>query len=169
MRILAISGSLQAESSNRTLLGIAAALAPIGVELRGFEGIRELPHFDPDLDRPEALPAPVERWRRALSQSDALLIASPEYGHSLPGVVKNSIEWTISSGELRQKIVAITAAVPGPERGRLGLKALRDTLASVDATIVGGEPIAKGPSFESEIGALVQALIDTAVHRRTTR
>jgi NAD(P)H-dependent FMN reductase len=169
MRILAISGSLQAESSNRVLLGIAAALAPVGVELRGFEGIRDLPHFDPDLDRPEALPAPVERWRRAVSHSDALLIASPEYGHSLPGVVKNSIEWTISSGELNRKIVAITAAVPAPERGRQGLRALRDTLSSVNATIVGGEPIAKGPEFEHEIGALVQALIATVEHRRNTR
>jgi chromate reductase, NAD(P)H dehydrogenase (quinone) len=169
MRILAISGSLQAESSNRTLLGIAAELAPVGVELHGFEGIADLPHFDPDLDRPDVLPASVERWRQALSQSDAVLIASPEYGRSLPGVVKNAIEWTIGSGELHQKIVAITAAVPAPERGQQGLKALRDTLASVSATIVGGQPIAKGATFEHEIGALVQALITTVEHQRTTQ
>jgi len=55
-----------------------------------------------------------------LSASDAVLIASPEYGFSLPGALKNAIDWVIGSGELEGKVVAITAAVPGPERGRRG-------------------------------------------------
>ncbi|HEV8244265.1 MAG TPA: NADPH-dependent FMN reductase, partial [Polyangiaceae bacterium] len=117
VRILAISGSLQERSANLELLRIAAASAPPGVEVVLFDGLRHLPHFNPDLEAPEAPPA-VQEWRRALSQSDALLIASPEYGHSLPGALKNGIDWLIGSGELEQKLVAITAAVPALERGR---------------------------------------------------
>jgi chromate reductase, NAD(P)H dehydrogenase (quinone) len=166
MRILAISGSLQAASSNRALLALAAERAPQGVSVEVFDGLRDLPHFDPDLDLPAAPPAAVDRWRRALAHSDAVLIASPEYGFSLPGVVKNAIEWTIGSGELHEKIVAITAAVPGAERGRLGLKALRETLGSVSAIIVGGEPIAKGPNFDAEVTELMRALAERVTRQR---
>ena len=64
----------------------------------------------------------------------------------------------IGSGELEQKVVGITAAVSGPERGRRGLQALRDTLSAVRATIVGGEPIAKGAGLESQVAALDQPI-----------
>jgi chromate reductase, NAD(P)H dehydrogenase (quinone) len=159
MRILAVSGSLQAQSKNLTLLTAAAALMPAGVELVLFDGIRDLPHFNPDTE-PTALPDSVVRWRQALEDSDAVLIACPEYGFSLPGVLKNAIDWVIGSGELEGKVVAITAAVPGPERGRRGLHALRDTLSAVRASIVGGEPIPLGPDFERHVGTLVNDLID---------
>jgi NAD(P)H-dependent FMN reductase len=62
-----------------------------------------------------AVPESVLRWRGMLAASDAVLIASPEYGFSLPGALKNAIDWVIGSGELEGKVVAITAAVPGPE------------------------------------------------------
>jgi chromate reductase len=157
-RILAICGSLQAKSSNLTLLRVAVNAAPAGVEISLFEGLHELPHFNPDLEADGTLPA-VDAWRRALASSDGLLIASPEYGHSLPGALKNGVDWVIGSGELERKIVAITAAVPAPERGRLGLKALRDTLNAVRARIVGGEPIPRGPDFERDVRALLDALV----------
>ena len=130
MRILAICGSLQQKSSNLTLLQHAAAVAPPGVEVVLFDGLRALPQFNPDLETDGELPV-VAAWRRALQESQALLIASPEYGHSLPGALKNGIDWVIGSGELERKVVAITAAVPAVERGRLGLKALADTLGAV--------------------------------------
>ena len=161
MRILAICGSLQAKSANLALLNVAAASVPLGVELVLFDGLRELPHFNPDIEA-SGVPDSVLRWRRALVESDAVLVASPEYGLSLPGALKNSIDWVIGSGELEGKVVAITAAVPGPERGRRGLQALRDTLSAVRATIVGGEPIPRGPDFEAQVAVLVRALIDTA-------
>jgi chromate reductase len=104
------------------------------------------------------------RWRRALAESDAVLIATPEYGFSLPGVLKNGIDWAIGSGELEGKVVAITAAVPAPERGRRGLQALRDTLSAVRATIVGGEPIPKGPEPDRCVAELVRALIAAAAN-----
>ncbi len=157
-RILALCGSLQANSRNSQLLQVAIAAAPVGVVIEAFDGLVRLPHFNPDLEANGTLPE-VDALRRAVAESDALLIASPEYGHSLPGVLKNAIDWLIGTGELESKIVAITAAVPGPERGRKGLKALRDTLGAVSAKIIGGEPIARGPNFEREVRALLGELI----------
>jgi NAD(P)H-dependent FMN reductase len=94
-----------------------------------------------------------------LAASDAVLIACPEYGFSLPGALKNAIDWVIASGELEGKVVAITAAVPGPERGRRGLQALRDTLSAVRASVVGGKPIPIGAEFERRVEALVNDLV----------
>jgi NAD(P)H-dependent FMN reductase len=161
MKILGICGSLQRASGNLALLNAAAAATPPGVELIVFDGLGDLPHFNPDVDASGA-PESVLRWRRALADCDAVLIASPEYGFSLPGALKNAIDWVIGSGELEGKVVAITAAVPSPERGRRGLQALRDTLSAVRATIVGGEPIAKGESFDNRVADLVRALIAAA-------
>jgi len=109
-----------------------------------------------EVDRPE--PA-VEAWRQAVAGSDALLVASPEYGFSLPGALKNAVDWAIGTGELERKVIAITASVNHPERGRRGLGALRDTLNAVSARIVGGEPIVRGPDFDSNVAALLHALI----------
>ena len=160
MRVLAVCGSLQAKSSNLTLLKLAVASAPEGVEVSIFDGLRDLPHFDPDLEA-TGVPPSVDAWRAALSRSDAVLIASPEYGHSLPGSLKNAVDWVIGSGELERKVVAITAATPGPERGRLGLQALRQTLLAVSATIVGGEPIVRNtPTFAREVADLLGALVE---------
>ena len=162
MKVLAICGSLQAKSGNLALLKTAAAFVPPGVDLVLFDGLRDLPHFNPDVEA-GGVPESVTQWRQALAASDAVLIASPEYGFSLPGVLKNGIDWVIGSGELEQKVVAITAAVAGPQRGRRGLEALRNALSAVRATIVGGaEPIAKGPGLESQVAGLVRALLNAA-------
>jgi NAD(P)H-dependent FMN reductase len=161
MRILAVCGSLQTRSGNLALLNMAAASMPPGVELVLFDGLRDLPHFNPDIEA-SGVPEGVTQWRLAVTESDAVLIASPEYGFSLPGVLKNGIDWLIGSGELEGKIVAITAAVAGRARGRRGLKALRDTLSAVRATIVGGETILKGPGMESQVAALVRTVVEAA-------
>lgn len=165
MRVLAVCGSLQARSANLALLQTAAASMPPGVELVLFDGLRALPHFNPDIEL-TGVPESVTQWRSALTASDAVLIATPEYGFSLPGALKNGIDWVIGSGELEGKVVAITAVVPGPERGRRGLQALRDTLSAVRATIVGGEPIVRGPGLEAQVAVLVQALVEAAATRR---
>ncbi len=159
MKVLAICGSLQTKSANLALLATAAASMPPGVKLVLCDELRHLPHFNPDVEA-DGVPESVTRWRLALAASDAVLIACPEYGFSLPGVLKNGIDWVIGSGELEQKVVGITAAGSGPERGRRGLQALRDTLSAVRATIVGGEPIPKGPGFESQVAALVRAVVE---------
>jgi NAD(P)H-dependent FMN reductase len=159
VRILAICGSLQARSSNLALLQTAAASAPEGVRVVISDGLRDLPPFNLDLEASGPLAA-VQGWRQALAESDALLIASPEYGFSLPGALKNGMDWVIGSGELERKIVAITAAVNYPGRGRRGLEALGNALRAVSARIVGGQSIVRGPTFEREIAALVHALVE---------
>lgn len=116
MKILGVSGSLQRRWKNRELLLVASSVVPPGVDLVLFDGLRDLLHFNPDID-PDEVPEGVHRWRQALSDSDAVLIASPEYGFSLPGSLKNGIDWVIGSGELEERVVAITAAVPGPSAG----------------------------------------------------
>lgn len=161
MRILGISGSLQTRSGNRALLDAARASARDGVEVVIFEGLREIPPFDPDLDVAVA-PEAVLAWRRALAASDALLVATPEYGFSLPGVLKNAIDWAIGSGELEGKVAGITAAVNIEGRGKRGLEALADTLRAVSARIVGGGAIVRGPRFEREVEALVAAVVAEA-------
>ena len=168
MRVLAVCGSLQAKSGNLELLKTAAASVPPGVELVIFDGLRNLPHFNPDIEAGGA-PESVTQWRLAVSGSDAVLIASPEYGFSLPGALKNGIDWLIRSGELEQKVVAITSAVAGPDRGRRGLEALRVTLSAVSATIVGGEPIQKSPEHESHVAALVRSLVEVATKRKVVK
>lgn len=159
MRILGVCGSLQAESTNRTLLLRAAELAPPGVELEIFEGIGALPLFNPDLEGEAKAPA-VQAWRRALVECDAVLFASPEYGFSLPGALKNAIDWVIGTGELEGKLVGVTASAPYVGRGVKGLAALCITLGAVRARIVGGDPIVRGPGFDDELRVLMEALRD---------
>jgi NAD(P)H-dependent FMN reductase len=159
LQVLAICGSLQRKSANLTLLQTARECAAPELEVVLYDGLRALPHFDPDLEQAGAAPESVLALRTAVASSAALLIACPEYGHSLPGALKNAVDWLIGSGELERKIVAVTAATVHVERGRMGLAALCTTLGAVSAQIVGGEPIARGATFEHEIAALCRALV----------
>lgn len=161
MLILAVCGSLQQKSRNLTLLERAVALAPEGVEVKLFDGVRDLPPFNLDLEQAGEL-APVGCWRRAIASSDALLIASPEYGHSLPGALKNAVDWVIGTGELERKVVGVTAAVAIQDQGRRGLEALQQTLRAVSARILGGNPIVRGPCFDQDLSSLLAALIAEA-------
>ena len=94
MKILAVSGSLRSGSYNTRLLRAAIEAAPEGVEVELFEaaGIAELPVYDQDLDSGEA-PEPVVRLREAWGSADAILFATPEYNGSIPGGLKNAIDW----------------------------------------------------------------------------
>ena len=159
MKVLGISGSLQAQSSNLTLLYRAIERAPAGMQIELDDHVRTLPLFNPDLEG-EGVPLAVSSWRAALASADALLIASPEYGHGVPGALKNAIDWVIGSGELYRKLVAVTASAPGSGRGERGLRALCDTLRAVDARILGGEPIVRGPDFDETLDALLGALAE---------
>jgi chromate reductase, NAD(P)H dehydrogenase (quinone) len=167
VRIVAVSGSLQARSANLALLEAARALAPSGVQVVIYDGLRDLPHFNPDLEAQAPLPV-VELWRRELTASDAVLIASPEYGFSLPGALKNAIDWVIGTGELERKVVAVTASVNHPERGRRGLAALEGTLLALSVSIIGGVPIVRGPSFDAELRELLAALVRAAQAARAS-
>lgn len=155
MKVALICGSLQAQSGNRTLLERAIALAPATLELVFADAVGRLPLFNPDLDA--ASIDAVSEWRQAVAAADALLIASPEYGHSLPGGLKNGIDWLIGTGELESKTVAITALVPHPDRGRRGLDALRQTLGAVSANLIWDQVIVRGPELDREVLELLAA------------
>ncbi|MGB1274483.1 MAG: NADPH-dependent FMN reductase [Nannocystaceae bacterium] len=153
-----ICGSLQARSSNRLLLDRAVAVAPSEVDLYHAEGLQNLPLFNPDLEVDGPLEV-VDKWRREVAGSDALLIASPEYGHSLPGSLKNAIDWLIGTGELEGKRVAITASVAHPSRGRLGLDALRQTLGAVSAELVWDGVVVRGEGLDASVQKILDLLV----------
>ena len=92
MRVLGISGSLRRGSLNSALLRAAAERLPAGAELVEFEGLREIPPYDADLEL-EGTPAAVRELREAIRGADAVLVATPEYNHSIPGVLKNALDW----------------------------------------------------------------------------
>ena len=135
MKILAISGSLRAESSNTALLHAAAALAPEGVHITIYDGLKGLPYFDPGLE-PEEAPGPVMDFRAGLKAADAVLICTPEYAHGMPGILKNALEWTVASGEFVAKPVAALSASPSSGGGEKARAWLVQTLAVMSAEIV---------------------------------
>lgn len=110
LQILAISGSLRAASSNATLLRALPLLAPDGMTFVLYDGLGDLPHFNPDLEADA--PASVARFQSLLETSDGVLISSPEYAHGVPGVLKNALDWVVGSGELVDKPVALLNASP---------------------------------------------------------
>lgn len=133
MRILGISGSLRAGSSNAALLRAAAALAPDGVEIVVFEGIGGLPHFSPDLDTSDPPPA-VRDFRALLGAADGFLVSTPEYAHGVPGSLKNAFDWIVSSGELYHKPLLLINA--SPSGGEWAQASLAETLTTMDARVL---------------------------------
>lgn len=109
--ILAISGSLRSASSNTILLLAAAKAAPANVSVRFYEGIAQLPHFNPDVES-VALPASVQELRNLVGSSDGLLISSPEYAHAVPGSLKNALDWLVGGFEFIDKPVALLNPSP---------------------------------------------------------
>ena len=92
IRVLAIAGSLRRASWNRRLIDAAAALAPAGVHVEPYD-IGDVPLYDADLDTDETRPEAVRRLKQAIADADAVLFATPEFNHSVPGVLQNAIDW----------------------------------------------------------------------------
>jgi chromate reductase len=137
VRILAVSGSLQARSSNRALLRTATRVAPRDVEIVPSISVGDVPPFNPDIERDGGVaPAAVEEWRAQVGSAAGVLFASPEYAHSLPGALKNALDWLVGSGELYGKGVAVLCGSPRPNGGVLGRQALEQTLKAQGAVVV---------------------------------
>ena len=109
-KIFAISGSTRADSVNACILNAIAVMYEAKADFRIFTGIAQLPHFNPDLDN-ENVAQQVTNFRTQIQEADGVLICTPEYVYSLPGSLKNAIEWTVSTILFTEKPVAtITAA-----------------------------------------------------------
>lgn len=122
MRIVAITGSLRAASSNRLALEAMKALAPHDVSIEIYDGLGSLPHFNPDLDVEGANPpAAVADLRDRLRSADGLVISSPEYAHGVPGSLKNMLDWLVSDGLLVGKRVVLVNATPPAEYAHASL------------------------------------------------
>ena len=175
-RILAITGSLRRESSNTALLKAAAALAPPGTEITLYEGLGDLPHFNPDLEANE--PRAVTDLRARIRAADGLLISSPEYAHGVPGVLKNALDWAsrpLAESPVLNKPVAVLSSSTGmfggvwaaaetrKVLGALGARTLEDTVAVPKAH----ERLANGvdATLLDELRTVVDALA-TAVRAR---
>jgi chromate reductase, NAD(P)H dehydrogenase (quinone) len=137
IRVLGIAGSLRRESYNRRLLAAARALAPQAMAIEIFD-LAPIPLYNGDLDTEEGRPEAVVRLKRAITESDALLFATPEYNHSVPGVLQNAIDWASRPGGKSPfvgKPVALMGASPGAigtARAQQQLKlVLLSTLAAV--------------------------------------
>lgn len=112
IKILAVSGSLRTNSSNAVILQHIQRRMPEGVEFFEYRGLSTLPHFD---DAAET-PITVSVWRRHLQEADAVLVCSPEYAFGIPGGLKNAFDWTVGSGELVNKPLALITAATGGEK-----------------------------------------------------
>lgn len=129
MNILAISGSARQASTNTALLRALRTIAPHPVTIEVFDGIGDLPVFSPDREGPE-LPDSVGTFVRLVSRSDGLLIASPEYVRSIPGGLKNAIDWLVSGDQVVGKPIALVHA---SHRGDDMLSALRTVLTTISS------------------------------------
>jgi chromate reductase len=157
MRILAISGSLRRDSYNTALLREAAELAPAGVELELYEGLELLPPYNEDLDgdRP---PAEGARLREAIAAADGLLIATPEYNGSIPGQLKNAVDWAsrpARAGAIWGKPVAVVGATTGSYGAVWAQADLRRSLGIAGARVLEVElPVARAHQRFDEQGRL---------------
>jgi chromate reductase, NAD(P)H dehydrogenase (quinone) len=141
-RLLAIAGSLRKHSYNRSLLRAAAELAPAGMSVVVYDALSSIPLFDEDLENATGGgPEPVRRLREQVETAEGILIATPEYNHSVPGVLKNAIDWLSRPAPrevLAGKPVALIGASGGPFGTRLAQAALRQVLYATESLVLPG-------------------------------
>lgn len=166
-RILAISGSIRTASFNTQALRSLPALAPEGMAIEVFKGVEELPHFSQDLE--EDPPQSVLRMREAISEADGLVISTPEYNRSMPGVLKNALDWAsrpYGKGVLTGKPAVVLSASPSNTGGLAAQLQLRSLLNVVNVYLVGG-PMVAIPEVHNRL--TVQGDVDVALSDETTR
>lgn len=127
-KILAIPGSLRADSSSHGLLKNIAQMIPADFAFEIFSGIGGLPHFDGSESPQEG----VQDFRRKISEAAGILICTPEYAFGVPGSLKNALDWTVSSGEFVNKPVALVTA---SSQGEKGHESLQHTLTAISAEL----------------------------------
>jgi chromate reductase len=172
MKVLGVSGSLRDDSYNTRLLRAAAAAAPAGVEVELWDGLRDLPLYDEDLEQGE-LPEAVVRLRDAWANADAIMFATPEYNGSVSGVLKNAVDWGSrprGGAVLQNKTVAVVGASTGRFGAMWAQADLRRTLGVAGARVVGDElPVTRAPErfdadgrlLDGELRARLRLVLET--------
>jgi chromate reductase, NAD(P)H dehydrogenase (quinone) len=180
MRVLGISGSLRSESHNSRLVSALGDLVPAGVELVEWDQLRALPHYDQDLEGD--VPQPVEEWREALREADAVVIATPEYNSSLPGVLKNALDWAsrpYATNPLRNKPVAVIGASTNDYGAMWARADARRILGRIGARVVeqehgvpqaaaalGDDGLSPDSEHREALAGVLEALVEAAQPHR---
>jgi chromate reductase, NAD(P)H dehydrogenase (quinone) len=128
-KIIAIPGSLRANSSSHQILNHFTGLMPSTIELTIFDGVGNLPHFNDPVEIPQA----VTDFRDKIKQADAVIICTPEYAFGVPGSLKNALDWTVGTGEFVDKPVALITASSQGEKGHAALLLI---LGAISAKVV---------------------------------
>jgi NAD(P)H-dependent FMN reductase len=171
MRLLAISGSLRAGSSNTAVLEAARLLAPRGVEVVLYDGLADLPAFNPDVEEGGVeLPPAAADLRARVADADGLLISSPEYAHGIPGSLKNLLDWLVGSVDVPGKPVTLVAA---SSRSIYAQSQLAEVLRTMNAHLVPEESVgvplpsrstdAAAIAADPELARILRDAIDTLI------
>jgi chromate reductase len=171
-RVLVVSGSVRSGSTNSAFARTAAAAPPPGVDVVVLDGLARLPHFDPDLDGDD-LPAGVAALREAVDAAAAVVFCTPEYAGTLPGALKNLLEWTVGATVLTDKPVAWVRVAADARRGDGAHANLATVLGYVQARVVeaacahvpigredvGADGLVHDPDLRARITAAVGAVL----------
>jgi len=169
IKVLVLLGSLRAQSINRQLVELAVETAPDGVELKLFDRLGELPFYNEDIDN-ENVPEPVVALRRAAAEADAALVVTPEYNGSIPGVLKNAVDWLsrpYGDSALKDKPLAVVGTALGryggvwahdetrKSFGIAGPRVVEDLKLSVPSTVFDG----KHPRENAEVATGLRDIV----------
>jgi NAD(P)H-dependent FMN reductase len=170
INVLVLLGSLRAASVNRQLAELAVDSAPAGVSLIPFDRLGELPFYNEDIDGDD-VPEPVQAFRHAAAKADAALVVTPEYNGSIPGVLKNAIDWLsrpYGNGALKNKPVAVVGTALGQYGGvwahaevrkSIGIAGVR-VVEDVKLSIPGKIFIGSHPRDNAEVTAHLREVIE---------
>ena len=170
-KIIGISGSLRRGSFNTALLNAAAGLMPAGVELE-VRSIRGVPLYDGDVEDASGIPKPVQELKDAIAAAQGLLLATPEYNNSIPGVLKNAIDWLSRPGADIKKVfggkpVALMGATPGGFGTVLSQAAWLPVLRTLGTQpwFGGRMQVSRAPEMFDPNGALLDEALKTQLRK----
>lgn len=174
IRVLALCGSLRAQSRSRVLLEAAALLAPQGMVFSIYPTLADLPLFNPDLE--SAAPDAVHNLWEAVAQADAMVIASPEYAHGVTGVIKNALDWLVGCIPFAYMPMAVWNPSHRASHADLALKETLQTMAAsliadacaripVTRNTLDAATLIQDPVFVQPLQAVLQAIV-SASHRQ---
>jgi NAD(P)H-dependent FMN reductase len=170
IHLLLINGSLRSGSTHGAVLKTALGVAPPGTELTLYDGMADLPHFNPDDDR-DPLPPSAAGLRALLGKADGVLFCTPEYAGALPGAFKNLLDWTVGEGLYQKPVAYINAAALGGAKGAHQM--LRVVLGYVNADLieracvelpvrrdaVGADGLVRDPAVVAGVRAALEAMV----------